>query len=136
VGSGFVGFTLDLGTDLRREADIAAARAAAEQNRIALEREMRSLEAAVRFTKQAIDERLAAYSAARTAVEQAEENLRIRERQFDAGRATSDDVLTAVSILARERATAATALYQAHTRAAQLRQLMGLPLDAGLAQSW
>jgi outer membrane protein TolC len=134
VGSGFVGFTLDLGTDLRREADIAAARAAADQNRIALEREMRSLEAAVRFTSQAIDERLAAYSTARTAVEQAEENLRIRERQFDAGRATSDDVLTAVTILARERATAATALYQAHTRAAQLRQLMGLPLDPGLAQ--
>src|SRR5439155_1107259 len=34
VGSGFVGFTWDLGTDTRREAEIAAARHAAEQNRI------------------------------------------------------------------------------------------------------
>ncbi len=128
VGSAFVGFTWDLGTDWRRESDIAAARAAAEQNRIATEREMRSLEAAVRFTALAVHERLLAFATAKEAVEQAAENLRIREQQFDAGRAASDDVLTAVTILARERATAATALYQAHNRAAELRQLMGVPI--------
>ena len=66
----------------------------------------------------------------RAAVGQAEENLRIRQQQFDAGRATSDDVLDAEALLAQQRATLATALYQAHTRRAELQQLMGLPLDA------
>ena len=130
VGSGAVGFTWDLGTDWRRESDIAAARAASEQNRIAIEREMRALEAGVRLTSLAVAERLSALAAARAAVSQAEENLRIREQQFDVGRATSDDVLEAVTILARERATAATALYQAHARAAELNQLMGVSLDS------
>jgi outer membrane protein len=129
IGSGFVGLTWDLGTDWRRESDIAAARAASERNRIALEREMRALEASVRLARQSVEERLSALAAARAAVTQAEENLRIREQQFDVGRATSDDVLTAVSLLARERATSATALYQAHARAAELQQLMGLSVD-------
>jgi outer membrane protein TolC len=129
VGSGFIGLTWDLGTDLRRESDIAAARSASARNRIALEREMRAVEASVRLARQAVEERLSALSAARAAVAQAEENLRIREQQFDVGRATSDDVLTAVSLLARERATSATALYQAHARAAELQQLMGLSVD-------
>jgi adhesin transport system outer membrane protein len=130
VGSGFVGLTWDLGTDWRRESDISAARVASERNRIALEREMRALEANVRLARQAVEERLSALAAARAAVAQAEENLRIREQQFNVGRATSDDVLTAVSLLARERATSATALYQAHARAAELQQLMGLPIDS------
>jgi outer membrane protein TolC len=129
VGSGFVGFSLDLGTDTRREADIAEARIAAERNRITVEREMRALEAAVRTVREAAEERLAALTASGAAVGQAEENLRIREQQFDMGRAASDDVLAALALLARERATLATALYQAHTRAAELRQLMGLPVD-------
>jgi outer membrane protein TolC len=63
------------------------------------------------------------------AVAQAEENLRIRRQQFDAGRATSDDVLDATALLAAQRATVATALYQAHTRRAELQALIGLPLD-------
>jgi outer membrane protein len=129
VASGFVGMTWDLGTDWRRESDIAAARADLERNRIALEREMRALEASIRLARQSVEERLSALAAARAAVAQAEENLRIREQQFDVGRATSDDVLTAVSLLARERATGATALYQAHARAAELQQLMGLSVD-------
>lgn len=129
VGSGFVGLTWDLGTDWRRESDIAAARAASERNKIALEREMRALEASVRLARQAVEERLSALAAARAAVVQAEENLHIREQQFDVGRATSDDVLTAVSLLARERATTATALYEAHARTAELQQLMGLSVD-------
>jgi outer membrane protein TolC len=130
VGSALVGFTWDLGTDWRRESDIAAAKAASEQNRIALEREMRALEAGVRLTSLAVEERLSALAAARASISQAEENLRIREQQFDVGRATSDDVLEAVTLLARERATAATALYQAHARAAELSQLMGTALDS------
>ena len=130
VATGFVGFSWDLGTDWRRESEIAGAKAAAERNRIVMEGDMRALEANVRLTAQSARERLAAYDTARASVTQAEENLRIREQQFDVGRATSDDVLTAVTILARARATAATALYEAHTRAAQLRQLMGLPIDA------
>lgn len=129
VGSGFVGMTWDLGTDWRRESDIASAHADVERNRIALEREMRALEASVRLARESVEERLSALAAARAAVAQAEENLRIREQQFDAGRATSDDVLTAVSLLARERATSATALYQAHARAAELQQLMGVAID-------
>lgn len=130
IGSGFVGFSWDVGTDTRREAQIAQARIAAERNRIALEGELRGLEATVRFVHQAAAERLAALDAAEAAVGQAEENLRIREQQFDAGRATSDDVLVAEAVLARERATLATALYQAHTRRAELQQLMGTSLEA------
>jgi outer membrane protein TolC len=129
VGSGFVGFTWDLGTDTRREAAIAEARVAVERNRVGIERELRELERAVRLTHRALEERLTALSTAALAVDQAEENLRIRTQQFDAGRATSDDVLDADAILAVQRAALASALYQAHTRRAELQQLIGLPLD-------
>ena len=129
VGSGFVGFTWDLGTDTRREAEIAAARHEASQNRIAVGRELDELEAAVRTAQRAAEERLAAAAAAEAGVAQAEENLRIRRQQFDAGRATSDDVLDAEALLAGQRATRAGALYQAHTRRAELQELLGLPLD-------
>jgi outer membrane protein TolC len=132
IGSGFVGFTWDLGTDTRREAEIAEARIAAERNRLALEGELRALEAALRLAREAVAERLAALDAAEVAVGQAEENLRIREQQFEAGRATSDDVLDAEAILAAQRATLASALYQAHARRAELQQLMGASLE-GLA---
>ena len=64
-------------------------------NRLAIERELRELESAVRDTRDAAAERLAALDTARAAVGQAEENLRIRQQQFDAGRATSEDVLDA-----------------------------------------
>jgi outer membrane protein len=129
IGSGYVGFSWDLGTDTRREAEIAAARIAADRNRVELERELRELESAVRSTQRAVEERLAAFTAAETGVLQAEENLRIRQQQFDAGRATSDDVLDAQQLLAAQRATLATALYQAQTRRAELQALIGLPLD-------
>lgn len=130
IGGGFVGFTWDLGTDGRREARIAEARIQSDRNRVATEREMRALESAVRQTRRAVEERLAALTAARTAVSQADENLRIRQQQFGAGRATSEDVLDAETRLALQRATLASALYQAHTRRAELQQLLGLPLDA------
>jgi outer membrane protein TolC len=130
MGSGFVGFSWDLGTDTRREARIAEARIAADRNRIEIERELRELEAAVRETQRSAEERLAALATAATAVGQAEENLRIRQQQFGAGRAATDDVLDAEAILAQQRAALATALYQAHTRRAELQQLMGLPLGA------
>lgn len=126
--SGFVGFTIDLGTDTRREAQIAEARAAAERNRLGTERELRGLETAIRRTQQAVVERIAALTAAESAVGQAEENLRIRQQQFDVGRAESADVLDAEALLAGQRATMASARYQAHARRAELQQLMGLPL--------
>ncbi len=129
VGSGFVGFSWDLGTDGRREAQLAAARIEADRNRLAIERELRELESAVRDTRAAAAERLAALDTARAAVGQAEENLRIRQQQFDAGRATSEDVLDAQALLTQQRATLATALYEAHTRRAELQELMGLPLE-------
>jgi outer membrane protein TolC len=50
------------------------------------------------------------------------------QRQFDVGRATSEDVLDAQALLEQQRATLATALYQAHTKRAELQQLMGRPL--------
>ncbi len=129
IGSGFVGFTWDLGTDLRREAQIAETRIVAERNRVATERQLRELEAAVRAAHLATAERLGAYATARAALGQAEENLRIRTQQFDVGRAQSDDVLIAERLLAEQRATLASALYQAHTRRAALQRLMGLPLE-------
>jgi len=134
IETAFAGFQWDLGTDLQREARIAQARLAADKNRVRVERELRSLEQAVRTTRDATAERLSALETARVAVVSAEENLRIRRQQFDAGRAQSDDVLEAQQILTRERATLATALYQAQTRRAELQQLMGLPLSA-LAQA-
>jgi outer membrane protein len=129
IGSGFAGFNWDLGTDTRREAQIAEARILADKNRLATERQLRELEAAVRATQLATAERLAAYETAQRALGQAEENLRIRTQQFDVGRAQSDDVLIAERLLAEQRATLATALYQAHTRRAALQRLMGLPID-------
>ena len=130
VGSGYVGFSWDLGTDGRREAQIAEARIQADRNKLAIERELRELESAIRDTQHAAAERLSALDTARGAVGQAEENLRIRQQQFDAGRATSEDVLDAQLLLTRQRATLATALYEAHTRRAELQELMGLPLEA------
>src|SRR5262249_24583685 len=100
-----------------------------DRNRIEIERELRELEAAVRRTRSDAQERLAALSTAGGAVDQAEENLRIRRQQFDGGRATRDDVLDAQALLSAQRADLATALYEAHTRRAELQQLMGLPLE-------
>lgn len=128
-GSGFVGIVWDLGTDGRRAAEIAETRARVEQARLALEGELRSLEAGIRTACRAIVERLAALDAAREAIDQAEENLRIRVQQFDAGRATSEDVLDAETLLAQQRAVLASALYQAHAHRAVLQQLLGLPLE-------
>lgn len=125
IGSGFVGFSWDLGADGRREAQIAEAKIAAERNRLEIERQLRELEALVRSTRQAAAERLAALATAETAVGQAEENLRIRRQQFDAGRASSEDVLDAQALLSAQRAVGASALYQAHVRLAELRSLMG-----------
>jgi outer membrane protein TolC len=132
VGSGFVGFTWNFDLGGKKESQIAQARLAAEQNRTRIERQLRDVEATVRAAQQSAEERLAAFESAQTAVQQAEENLRIRQQQFDVGRATSEDVLDATALLARERATLASALYQAHTRRAELQELMGLPLDAVL----
>jgi len=133
--SGFVGLTWDLGTDGRRAAQIAEARIANDRTRIALERQLRELETAVRTAQRSAEERLAAAEAARVGVVQAEENLRIRRDQFAVGRATSDDVLDASALLAGERATLASAVYQAHTRRAELQELIGLPLDALVAEA-
>jgi outer membrane protein TolC len=129
VGNAYVGMTWDIGTDGRREAQIAQARIEADKNRIAIERDLRELENAVRLAHRAVDERLSALAAAQVAVGQAEENVHIRRQQFDAGRATSEDVLEAQALLTGQRATLATARYQAHARRAELQQLMGLPLD-------
>ncbi len=133
LGSGFVGFAWDLGTDTRIRARLAEARAQAEQNRLRVERELRELEHAVRSTWGAAAERLAALTTAEAAVGQAEENLRIRRQQFDVGRAESDDVLDANRLLAFQRATLATARYQAQTRRAELQALMGQPVTDLLA---
>lgn len=132
IESGFVGFTWDFG--LEREARIAEARTAADQNRTRIERQLREIEAAVRFTGEAARERLAAFAAAEAAVGQAEENLRIRREQFLAGRATSENVLDAEALLAAQRAALASARYQAHVRSAELRQLMGLPLESAASE--
>lgn len=129
LGAAFVGFSWDLGLDGRLASQIAQAKIAVEQNRVALEQELRTIEAAVRNTQRAATERLSAVATATTAVTQAEENLRIREQQFDAGRATTEDVLAAQTLLAGQRAIQATARYDAHIYRAELQRLMGLPFD-------
>jgi outer membrane protein TolC len=134
IGAGFVGFSWDLGTDTRREERVTAAKLAVDENRIQLEAELRALERSLRATQHAAAERLSALDTATVAVGQAEENLRIRQQQFDAGRAQSKDVLDAQRLLAEQRAVLATALYEAQTRRAELQQLMGEPFDALLAE--
>ncbi|MGD9764379.1 MAG: TolC family protein [Candidatus Binatia bacterium] len=134
IGSGFVGFRWDLGTDTQREQRLAAAAAALEENRAQLEAELRALEHALRATQRAAEERLAALETAQVAIGQAEENLRIRQQQFGVGRAQTRDVLEAQRLLAEQRAVLATALYEAQTRRAELQQLMGEPLNALLAE--
>jgi outer membrane protein TolC len=133
IGSGFVGFSWDLGTDTRREQRITAAKLAVDENRIQLEAELRTLEQSLRVTRRSAQERLTALDTAEIAVGQAEENLRIRQQQFDAGRAQTRDVLEAQRLLAEQRAVLATALYEAQTRRAELQQLMGEPLEPLLA---
>ena len=132
VEGAFVGFTWTFDTGGRKQGQIAQARIAAEQNRIRVERSLREVETAVRATRLAAEERIAALPSAEVAVEQAEENRRIRGQQFDVGRATSEDVLDAEALLAQQRALLASALYQAHTRRAELQQVLGLPLEDAL----
>ncbi len=134
IGSGFVGFAWDLGTDTRREERITAARLAVDENRIQLEAELRALEQSLRATRRAAAERLTALDTALIAVGQAEENLRIRQQQFAAGRAQSRDVLDAQRLLAEQGAVLATALYQAQTQRAELQQLMGEPFEPLLSE--
>jgi len=134
LGTGFVGFEWRIDTDTRIAASLAEARAGIEQNRLRVQRELRELEHAVRTTYGAAAERLAALTSAEAAVGQAEENLRIRRQQFDVGRAQSDDVLDAERLLAYQRATLATARYQAQTRRAELQALMGQPVSDLLAE--
>jgi outer membrane protein TolC len=130
IESGFLGLTWNFDLGGRKQAQVDQARLAAEQNHTRIERSLREVEAAVRATRQAVEERLASLESAETAVRQADENLRIRVQQFDVGRATSEDVLDAQSLLAQQRAVLASALYQAHARRAELQQVMGLPIDA------
>jgi outer membrane protein len=130
VEGAFVGFTWTFDTGGRKQSQIAQVRIAAEQNRIRVERSLREVETAVRATRLAAEERIAALPSAEVAVQQADENRRIRVQQFDVGRATSEDVLDAEALLAQQRALLASALYQAHTRRAELQQVLGLPLDA------
>src|SRR5262249_11324141 len=85
IGSGFVGFNWDLGTDTRREERITAAKLAADENHIQLEAELRVLEQSLRATQRAAAERLTALDTAETAVGPAEGNPRIRQQQFDVG---------------------------------------------------
>jgi outer membrane protein TolC len=134
IGGAFVGFTWDI-ADAPREAEITQARIAVERNRTRVERTLRELEAAVRAAQGAVEERLAALATAETAVVQAEENRRIRAQQFDAGRATSEDLLDAEALLAQQRAALATARYQAHVRSGELDQLIGRPLVPVVATS-
>lgn len=130
VESAFAGLTWNFDLGGRKQAQVDQARLAAEQNRTRIERSLREVEATVRATREAVEERLASLESAETAVRQADENLRIRVQQFDVGRATSQDVLDAEALLAQQRAVLASALYQAHARRAELQQVMGLPIDA------
>jgi outer membrane protein TolC len=121
----------DLGS-LRREGEISKLEAAGRRLRLLLDRSVREVESLVRDSHDRVRERLAAIDAASVAAGQAEENLRIRQVQFDEGRATSEDLLDAAELATRQHAMLAVSFYQAHTRRAELQQLMGEPL-AGLA---
>ncbi len=134
IGSGFVGFTWDLGTDGSREAHIAEAKRGVERNRLEIERELRELEAAIRAHAAGrrgaplgprVGHRVASARRRRTCASASSSSTPAAQR---------DDVLDAQALLAQQRATLATALYQAHTRRAELQQLMGQPLDPAVSQ--
>ncbi len=135
LGGVFLGLSWDLDTNLNRESRLVQVRAQLERSRLAVEGELRALEAQVRGAHEAVVERLAAHRTAEIAVEQAAENLRIRSRQLDAGRADSEDVLIAESLLSNQRAVLATALYGSHIRRGDLQRLIGLPLGDELPRS-
>ena len=132
-GSVGVGVDVDL-YSFAREGEIARLEAAAARNRLLLDRTRRDVEVLVRGAHDGVRERVLGVQAATAAVRQAEENLRIRQVQFDEGRATSEDLLDAGQLLTRSRALLASAIYQSHVRRAELQQLMGEPL-AGLAET-
>ena len=126
IGSGFVGFSWDLGTDGRREAEIAEAKIAAERNRLEIERQLRELEALVRSTRQAAAERLAALAAAETAVGQAEENLSASASSSSTpGAPRARTFSTPRRFSSGQRAVRARALYQAHVRLRRAAELDG-----------
>jgi outer membrane protein TolC len=126
---GTVGVNVDFDLySFGREGEIARLDAASRQSRLLLDRSVREVEILVRDSHDRVRERLAAIDAATVAVGQADENLRIRQVQFNEGRATSEDLLDAAELAARQRGQLASALYQAHTRRAELQQLMGAPL--------
>ena len=135
LGGAFLGLSWDLDTNLNRESRLAEVRAQIDRSRLAVEGELRALEAQVRSAHEAVVERLAAHRTAEIAVDQAAENLRIRARQLDAGRADSEDVLIAESLLSNQRAVLATALYGSHIRRGDLQRLIGLSLGQGLPRS-
>jgi outer membrane protein len=114
---------------LEREGEIARLAASATRSRLLLDRTRRDVEALVRASHDQLRERILAIEAISAAVRQAEENRRIRQVQFDEGRATSEDLLDASQILTRQRALLASAIYQSHVRRAELQELMGEPLS-------
>jgi len=124
-----VGVTVDFDlVSLRREGEIAKLDAASRRSRLLLDRGVREVESLVRDSHERVRERLQGIDLAVFAVGQADENLRIRQVQFNEGRATSEDLLDASELAARQRALLASSLYQAHIRRAELQQLMGEPL--------
>lgn len=119
---------VDLGS-FEREARIAELQAASRRTRLLLDRTAREIDSLVLDSHDRLRERLAAIDAQTVAVGQAEENLRIRQVQFDEGRATSEDLLDAAELATRQKAALASSLYQAHTGRAELQALMGRPLS-------
>jgi outer membrane protein TolC len=134
---GSVGVNVDFDVySFGHEGEIARLDAASRRSRLLLDQSVREVELLVRDSHDRVRERLAAIDAATVAVGQADENLRIRQVQFGEGRATSEDLLDAAELAARQRGQLASALYQAHTRRAELQQLMGAPLaDLGVVRA-
>jgi outer membrane protein TolC len=132
---GAVGVTMNVDLySFRREGEIARLDSESHRSRLLLDRLVRDIEAMVRDSHDRVRERLSAIDTARVATDQADENLRIRQVQFREGRATSEDLLDAAELAARQRAQLASALYEAHERRAELQQLMGEPLGNLLAE--
>ena len=130
IGSGFVGFSWDLGTDTRREAQIAEARIAADRNRIA--HRARAARARAGGARHAPRRR----GAARRARHRARPpSARPRRTCASASSSSTPAARPARTCSTPRRCSPRSAprsrraLYQAHTRRAELQQLMGLPLD-------
>jgi outer membrane protein TolC len=107
---------------------IPEAKARERQAKLGKELLREGLRLEIRKARIAIDVAKKQVQAARVAIEQAEENLRIVERRFEANAVTTTDVLDAMALKSRARIGEVTAFYEYLEAVAKFRRATGEPI--------